>query len=130
MKAILDAGPLIAAWNADDQHHRWAIDLFKRFSGPFYTSEAVLCEVAHMTGRDASIMEGVQSGRLIVGCTITEDANAIQRVLESYDFADMADSSIVAISEKWPRLPILTTDNRHFKSYRREDKSAPPLETP
>lgn len=52
MKAILDAGPLVAAWNADDEHHDWAQALFKKYGGPFYTTEPVLTEVAHLTGQD------------------------------------------------------------------------------
>jgi hypothetical protein len=29
MKAVLDAGPLIVSWNADDKHHAWADNIFK-----------------------------------------------------------------------------------------------------
>ena len=36
MKAILDAGPLIAAWNRDDRHHAWAQKIFTEFSGPLF----------------------------------------------------------------------------------------------
>ena len=130
MRAILDAGPLIAAWDERDDHHAWAVRLFQTFRGPFHTSELVLSEVAHLTGRDSSVMEGVRTGRLVIEATLVKDGEAMQRVLDSYSAADLADASVIAISEKLPRLKILTTDERHFAAYRRKDKSAPDLELP
>jgi hypothetical protein len=34
MKNILDAGPLIAALNAQDEHHRWACETLERLGPP------------------------------------------------------------------------------------------------
>ena len=130
MKAILDAGPLIAAWDKSDEHHKWAKDIFKKYPGPYLTSEFVLCEVAHMTGRDAEIIEGVRTGRFIFDGSLSTDAAAIQRVLFTYDQSDIADASIVALSEKEKKLPVLTTDKRHFPTYRRADKTPLPVVTP
>ena len=130
MRAILDAGPLIAAWDKSDKHHAWVRDVLKKYSGPYLTTELVLCEVAHMTGRDAEIIEGVRTGRFIVGGSLKTDAAAIQRVLFAYPQSDITDASIVALSEKETALPVLTTDKRHFAAYRRADKSALPLVVP
>jgi predicted nucleic acid-binding protein len=130
MKAILDAGPLIAAWDKSDAHHEWAKDLLKKHPGPYLTTEFVLSEVAHMTGKDAEIIEGVRTGRFIFDGSLKSDAAAIQRVLLAYDQSDIADASIVVLSEKEKNLPVLTTDKRHFPAYRRMDKSPLPLVTP
>ena len=130
MKAILDAGPLIAAWDKTDEHHQWANALLKKFPGPYLTTEFVLSEVAHMTGKDAEIIEGVRPGRFIFLGNLKEDAPAIQRVLFAYSQSDIADASLVVLSEKENKLPVLTTDKRHFQSYRRTDKSALPIVTP
>ena len=130
MKAILDAGPLIAAWDKTDEHHQWANALLKRYPGPYLTTEFVLSEVAHMTGKDAEIIEGVRTERFIILGNLKEDAHAIQRVLFAYSQSDIADASLVVLSEKETKLPVLTTDKRHFQSYRRADKSALPIVTP
>ena len=130
MRAILDAGPLIAAWNVSDEHHAWAKLLFQRYHGPFHTTELVLSEVAHLTGRNAEVLAGIRTGKLVISARLPEDGDAMRRVLDGYPEADLADASVVAISEKLPRLKILTTDARHFAAYRRRDKSAPELELP
>src|SRR5437867_823716 len=98
MNAILDAGPLIAAWNKSDSHHGWAVNALKRHPGPYLTSEIVLSEAAHMTGKDAEIIEGVRNGTFVFGGSLREDAPAIQRVLFAYEHADLADASIVVLS--------------------------------
>lgn len=130
MKAILDAGPLIAAWNTDDEHHAWAISSFKEYGGPFYTTESVLTEVAHMTGLDDLVIEGVKTGRFIVAGSLQQDAAAIERVLSAYSQCDLADASLVAVSEKKKMLAVLTTDRRHFATYRRADRSVLPFVAP
>lgn len=130
MKAILDAGPLIASWNADDHNHTWAENLFKEYQGPFFTTECVLAEVAHMTGQDALVVEGVGTGRFIVSGSLLEDAAAIERMLANYSQCDLGDASIVAVSERKKTVPVLTTDRRHFSTYRRADKSAVPFVAP
>ena len=130
MKAILDSGPLIAAWNNDDEHHAWAQSLFKKYQGPFFTTEAVLTEVAHLTGMDALVIEGVKTGRFIVAGSLPQDAVAMERVLFAYAQCDLADASIVALSERKKVVPVLTTDRRHFATYRRADKSAVPFIAP
>ena len=130
MKAILDAGPLIAAWNKDDAHHEWAKNLFTKFTGPYFTTESVLTEVAHMTGQDTLIVEGVRSGKFIVAGNIHQDASAMARALAVYPDCDLADASLIALSERRPQVHVLTTDKRHFVKYRRADRTAMPLETP
>jgi predicted nucleic acid-binding protein len=130
MNAILDAGPLIAAWDRSDKDHNWAISVLKKYPGPYLTSELVLAEVAHMTGKDVEIIEGVRTGMFVFGGNLHEDAAAIQRVLFSYETSDITDASLVVLSEKQKKLPVLTTDKKHFYSYRRVDKSALPIITP
>ncbi|MEO6182122.1 MAG: PIN domain-containing protein [Verrucomicrobiota bacterium] len=134
MKAILDAGPLIALWGRTDdrrdEHHSWATKIFSSYGGPFFTSEAVLCEVGFMTGRAEEILEAVSKGHFIIGVSLEHDAAAMARVLKKFKHCDLADSSIVALSEKLPDLDVMTTDRRHFVTYRRADKSALPLVLP
>jgi uncharacterized protein len=43
-QAILDTGPLVAAFNPRDMHHAWALEQSKQLASPFITCEAVLTE--------------------------------------------------------------------------------------
>ena len=124
MKAILDAGPLIALWDKEDRHHAWALELFQKYQGPYFTTESVLTEVAHMTGKAAQIISAIRAGRFLFEGSLHEDAAAIERVLLAYKQADLADASIVALSERKTKLPVLTTDRNDFAFYRRADKTA------
>jgi predicted nucleic acid-binding protein len=134
MKAILDAGPLIALWGRGDRHpdrHReWAREIFRQYDGPFFTSESVLCEVGFMTGMADQILEGVAKRHFVIGINPEADAAAMARVLRVFKHCDLADSSVVVLSEKLPKLDVLTTDRRHFAAYRRADKTALPLILP
>src|SRR6266478_5573888 len=106
MRAILDAGPLIALWGRvdkrRDEHQEWAGKLFGYYTGPFFTTEALLCEVGFMTGRANEIVEGVAKGHFVIGVSLEHDAAAMARVLKQFPHCDLADSSIVALSEKLP----------------------------
>lgn len=129
MMAILDAGPLISLFNKDE-HTVWAVEVFKRYRGPFYTTELVLAEIAHMTDRDLELAGWVREGKLILGAGLWDDVETIQRCLQVYRHCDLADASIVAASERRPKLDVLTTDSRHFLAYRRSDGSALPVVLP
>jgi predicted nucleic acid-binding protein len=129
MRAILDSGPLIAIWNSDDEHNRWAQDLFSRYSGPFYVSEAILTEVAHLTGRDRLIVEGLREGRLLLSDGLRQ-LDEIDRCLRRFRHCDLADATVVALSERFRRLDVLSTDRRHFVTYRRSDGSRLPVVLP
>jgi predicted nucleic acid-binding protein len=134
MNAILDAGPLVSLWGRADrekvEHREWAKKLFATYAGPFYTTELVLSEVAHLTGRDVEISELVSAGYFLPGCQLWEDAPLIERCVRNYPHCDLADASLIAASEHRPKLKILTTDRRHFLTYRRNDGSPLPLVLP
>jgi predicted nucleic acid-binding protein len=130
MRAILDAGPLIGLLDEDDQHHSWARAIFKIYTGPYFTTEAVLTEAAHMTGQDELLLEGVRTGRFQISVDIFTDEPAIRRALQAYKDCGLTDATVIAVSEKFPAVKVLTTDKKHFYKYRRADKTPLPLETP
>ncbi|HEV2437654.1 MAG TPA: hypothetical protein VG077_16795 [Verrucomicrobiae bacterium] len=130
MRAILDAGPLVTLWNQEGKRLAWARNIFERFSGPYYVTEPILAEVAHLTGKDKLIVEGLRAGKFLLPQTLMDQLDDIDRCLDQFDHCDLADASLVALSEQYRRLSILTEDRRHFVTYRRADGSALPLELP
>jgi len=130
MRAILDSGPLIALWNGEQQHRSWIEQLFQRFTGPYYLTEPVLTEVARLTGRDKLIVEGLKSGKFLVPETMLDQLDDIGRSLEEFPHCDLADASVIALSERYRRVTVLSIDRRHFTTYRRRDGSALPMILP
>ena len=130
MRAVLDSGPLVALWRPREKHQKWAEGVFRRFTGPFYVTELILAEVAHLTGRDREIVAAFKAGRFILGADIVEDLSCIERCCAKYSQCDLADASIIAASERFPRLQVITVDRKHFGMYRRSDGSALPLTMP
>jgi predicted nucleic acid-binding protein len=130
MRAILDSGPLIAAWNVEDEHHSWAVDLFNTYAGPFYSSEPVLVEVAHLTGKDREIVQGLRARKLLLSPGMLQQMEEIEYCLTKWPHCDLADATVIALSEAYRRLDVLSTDRRHFSTYRRRDGSAVPLVLP
>src|SRR5690348_16095831 len=130
MRAILDSGPLITLWNAESDHLSWVEEVFKRFAGPFYLTEPVLTEVAHLTGRDRLIVEALRSDKFLVPEGLMDQLNDIDRLLQRFPHCDLADASVIALSERYRRVSVLTLDRRHFVTYRRADGSPVPLVMP
>lgn len=130
MRAILDSGPLIALWNAESEHLAWVEEVFQRFAGPYYLTEPVLTEVAHLTGRDQLIVEALRSGKFLVPEALLEQLDDVERCLRRFPHCDLADASVVALSERYRRLNVVSLDRRHFITYRRADGSKLPVILP
>jgi len=130
VRAILDSGPLIALWNAEPDHLPWVEELFQRFAGPYYVTEPVLTEVALLTGRDKLIVEALKSGRFLLPEGLLDQLDDIDRSLEKFPHCDLADASVIALSERHRRLSVLSLDRRHFLTYRRADGSPVPVVLP
>src|SRR5262245_55935482 len=110
MRAILDSGPLIALWNDDPELRDSVKESFQKLTGPYHVSEPVLTEVAHLTGRDRQILEALRTGKFLLTEGLLDQLDDLQRLLEKYPHCDLADASIVALSERHRRMDVLTTD--------------------
>jgi predicted nucleic acid-binding protein len=60
MKAIADAGFLVAFGNRRDLHHEWAVKIARRVTEPLLTCEAVLAETAFHLGSTSIVLRYVQ----------------------------------------------------------------------
>jgi hypothetical protein len=127
--AIADAG-LVIAW-ADRQtsrkDRRWADRALE--SGPLYTTEPVLAEIAHFIGV-TPVAVLLNSGRLVVGLALTDHGEFIADFATKYPDADLADISLVKLSELHPRLKVFTVDAADFTIYRRFRNQPLPISIP
>ncbi len=132
MKNILDAGPLIAAINSQDQHHRWAVHTLERLGPPFYSCAEVLAEVAALTGQPAAVVEMVASRDILLAFDLTEQAAGVLALLHKYaDMQmDLADACIVRMSEMFRDCRVITVDRKDFSVFRRNGRELIPILTP
>jgi len=122
---LVDAGPLVGWLDADDQWHAWSVQTLRLLDGPLITTETVFSEVCHhlrgfrpalavllaMVGEEDLLLEpvaGTQSTRLA-------------ELLHRYPRMDLGDATLVALSETFPKIKLVTLDRRDFSVYRRTD---------
>ena len=136
MKAILvDAGPLIAFFNADDAHHDWATTQFRRLSRPLLTCEPVLTEAAHhvrKSGGDPTLLlDWLGGGVLAIGLDLEAEAPAVAALMRRYadQPMDLADACLVRLAELVEDSVVFTVD-RDFLVYRRQGRERMALLAP
>ena len=132
MKNILDAGPLIAALNVQDEHHGWAVRTLERLGPPFYSCAEAMAEAAALTAQAAAVVEMIASGEIILAFDLGEQAAAVLRLLKKYaDLGmDLADACIVRMTELSRDCLVVTVDRKDFSVYRRNGRDLIPLVAP
>ncbi|HWX23051.1 MAG TPA: hypothetical protein VN578_24380 [Candidatus Binatia bacterium] len=132
MKNILDAGPLIAAINSQDQHHSWACEALERLGPPFYTCPEAVAEAAAMTAQPDAIVEMIHSGEIILAFDLSEHTGGVLRLLKKYgdQEMDLADACIVRMTELTRDCRVITLDRTDFSVYRRNGRDLIPLLAP
>jgi len=134
-KTIVDAGPLIAFFLADDQDHEWAVETFKAVAPPLFTTESAVTEAAYFltsAGRSARVLlDWIESGDLQIPFQLPEHAGAVAALMDKYGARmDLADATLVRLSELLGDCRVLTVDRTDFSIYRRHGRQVIPLFTP
>lgn len=126
MSAICDTGPLVAYLNRHDPCHAWAVALMKQVRPPLLTCEPVLTEAAYFLREDDlpldPLFELLERGVLRLAFDLSAHWPRVRTLLTRYDRMDLADASIVVMSELHTRCQVLTVDRRDFTVYRRHDR--------
>ena len=131
MQRIADTGLLKALLDSSDIYHSWAHRQFQIHS-PFHTCEAVLDELAHITGDARLGMKLLARGDIIVEFAIRENVGRVLELLEKYSDRpmDFADACVVRMSELTPACRVWTVDREDFKVYRRHGRQPVPCVFP
>lgn len=119
---MVDAGPLYAYVDADDDHHQVCLELLEAHSGPLLVPVLVVTEVAYLLasrlGVDAEVrfLGDFAAGNLTSEGVAAGDWLRIAELVGRY--RDMrlgtVDSSVVAAAERLGVTQIATLDHRHF----------------
>jgi predicted nucleic acid-binding protein len=132
MTHILDAGPLIAAINRDDRHHRWARETLASLGPPFHSCPEAMAEAAAMTGRPSAIVEMIHAGDIVLAFDLAAQASWVLKLLRKYADRemDLADACIVRMTELVRDCRVVTLDRADFSVYRRNGRDLIPLIAP
>ena len=126
MTTICDTGPLVAYLNRSDAHHAWAVAVMKGVRAPLLVSEPVLTEVVYFLREDGMgvdpLFELIEREAVRLEFDISTHWPRIRTLMSRYRQMDLADASIVVMSELHARSRVLTIDRKDFSVYRRNDR--------
>lgn len=126
MTTICDTGPIVAYLNRRDPHHLWAVALMQQVPAPMVTSEPVLTEVVNFLREDGlpvdPLFQFLERGVLMVNFDLSAQWPRVRTLMARYERMDLADASIVVLSEMHRRCTVLTVDRTDFGVYRRNDR--------
>lgn len=130
---VVDAGFLVALWNAREQHHAWAMAVAEAHPPPWMVCEAVFAETDHLlnpAGRHA-LRTAIRRGALHLVAVLSDEATSVLALLDKYQDVPMsaADACVVRLTETLPDPLVLTTDT-DFKIYRRHGRKVIPCLLP
>jgi predicted nucleic acid-binding protein len=124
--AICDTGPLVAYLNRNDPYHSRAIALMKQVRSPMLTTEPVLTEVAYFLRADRldvdPLFQLIEREAIRVDLPIAAHWPRLRTLMARYQQMDLADASIVVLSERHKSSHVLTVDRTDFSIYRRNDR--------
>lgn len=124
MIAVVDAGPLYAAADRSDRHHRVSVDLLSSASYRFFVPILAAAEAIYLVGSrlgplaEASFIEGLRD--LNVTAPTTTEWTRIAELVRTYRSFPLgaADASVVALAERLGTDLIVALDRRHFNAIR------------
>lgn len=126
MITICDTGPLVAYLNRNDPYHAWAVALMKQVRPPMLTCEPVLTETVYFLREDDlevdPLFQLVEREALRLDFDVATHWSRIRTLMARYRQMDLADASIVVMSELHRRCQVLTVDRTDFSIYRRNDR--------
>ncbi len=132
---LIDAGPLTALLNPNDERHSWARETIDPLTGPLLTSEPVLTESLHLLRRDGcdadELFALTEAGLVSIGLRFDDEQTALRELMRRYRNVPMslADATLVRLSELHRVSQIFTLD-ADFRIYRRHGNKVIPVLMP
>jgi uncharacterized protein len=132
VKGIADTGFLVGFANRNDAHHEWAVKVASQISEPLLTCDAVLAETAFHLSDTALVLEFVRQGLVTSALDVVDHLPRLLQIARRFEdrTPDLADVCLIRLSELYPQYPVITTDVRDFRVYRRNRREVIPLIVP
>jgi len=129
---ILDASPLVAYFDAGEEHHEWCVQQFESLHPPLLSCEAAIAEAVYLVesrgGDSARIFEFLRDGLIQLPFRLESEVQAVVVLRRRYADVPMslADACLLRLSETQTNARVFTLD-RDFKIYRRHGRQVIPL---
>jgi uncharacterized protein len=129
---ILDASPLIAYFDAAEDHHAWCIHQFEAVKPPLLSCEAAMAEAIYVVesrgGDSDRIFEFLRQGVIQLPFRLNDEIEAVIALRRRYSDVPMslADACLLRMSETRTNARVFTLDG-DFKIYRRHGRQVIPL---
>jgi hypothetical protein len=119
---IIDTGPLVAALDADDDHHVDCVRLLATARRPLRIPGPVLTEVCYLIEREqgshaeAMFLTSLADGEFELIHPTIEDLRRMAQLVTTYHDLPLGavDASVLAVAERAGDYHIATLDRRHF----------------
>lgn len=117
---LIDAGPIIALFNKNDKYHQQIKNFLREYNGLLTTTWPVITEISHMLSFSVStqidFLKWIEIGGLHIEEIKVEDLERLIKLSEKYSDVpmDLADASLVIISEKKNIKEIITIDSDYY----------------
>jgi hypothetical protein len=117
---LIDAGPIIALFNKNDKFHKIVKEFIKEYKGKLITSWPVITEASHMLDFNVQVQidlfKWIRLGGLVIEEVNKNDIDRIIELSEKYSDIpmDLADASLVVLSEKLKIKEIITIDSDYY----------------
>jgi predicted nucleic acid-binding protein len=123
---VCDTGPIVAYLNRNDPHHDSAVAVLKQLRPPLLTCEPVLTEAAYVLRDDGvdvdPLFRMLERAALLIDFDMSAHWPRMRTLMRRYCSMDLADASVVVMSEVHARSQVLTLDAKDFGIYRRNDR--------
>jgi uncharacterized protein len=118
--AVVDAGPLYAAADADDRDHAACVATLAREDLRLILPALVIAEATYFVGRrlgadaESAFLSGI--AELDIEAPSSEDLERMAELVARYaDFPlGGTDASVIALAERMDAETVITLDHRHF----------------
>lgn len=117
---LIDAGPIIALFNKNDKYHEKIKNFMKNYDGKLISTWPVVTEVSHMLDfniqTQIDFLTWIKLGGVVVEDLEKEDLNRIIELSKKYSDIpmDLADASLIVLSEKMKIKQIITIDSDYY----------------
>ncbi len=121
---LIDSGPLVATYRADDEHHQLCIDAEQLLTVPLFTCWPVITETIYLIRQSPtavnSLLSRLASGDITLLPLAHDDVPGIQDVLTRFhdQQIDLADACLIHLAEREGIEHVFTLDRRHFSVLR------------
>jgi predicted nucleic acid-binding protein len=130
---LVDAGPLVALVNADDQYHARCVAALEAFREAMGTVWPAVTEAMYLLAEQPraqeALWEMLERGALQLLALDVGDAPRMRELMRKYANRpmDLADAALLRVAEREGIRKIFTVDRRDFSVYRLHGRIRPAL---